>query len=105
MMILYDDDMLTVSKLCKDWEEWCVMNKYYDFDYEIIDLRNKFHGGQIFVAHNLWKESGYPYCVDSFEKFSAHIISMINQIIEDDDEFFREYGKEYWKEKVQAYFI
>lgn len=87
-----------IKELCRGYEEWCIMNKYHDFEYEIIDCREKFNINDVIVLHNLEKENGINLSVSSGSEFIQEVFELINEIA--DDKFLGEYTQDFWIEKI-----
>ena len=68
-LFMYEDDINVIETIAKAYKEWCVANKYFGFEYEILDCREKFHTDDIIIIHNIWKESTENYTMDNGHNF------------------------------------
>ena len=50
-LYMYEDDINTIEFIADTFQKWCIANKYFNFEYEILDYRKKFCTNDIIIIH------------------------------------------------------
>ena len=96
------EDIKTMHTLLIYFKKWLEANKYYDFKFMQIDIRNSFDTSDVIVIDNLWKECGAKYTIHNGEELLEDVSYLLYDWLEcrdfnnEDLDFFNEF----WEEKV-----
>lgn len=93
-----------VQKLGLYYQKWCEWNQYYDFHFMILDIQKApFWADEVIVIHNIYKENGIKYSIESGEEFINNIALLLKDWIEsfeicDED---LKWFDEFWENKIK----
>lgn len=98
-LYMYEDDINTIECLAKIFQNWCIANKYFGFEYEILDYREKFCTNDIIIIHNMLKESGENYTVSNGNTFINNIEYILDDYCRTDDDY--NYCYDFWINEIK----
>lgn len=99
-LYMYDDDINVIETMAKSYQEWCINNKYFDFKFEILDYRNKFHTNDIIIIHNIWKETYEKYTLGNGNCFLQDIEYILDDYCDTDEAY--KYCYNFWINKLNG---
>ena len=96
----YDDDINVIETLAKSFQEWCITNKYFGFEYEILDYRKKFCTNDIIIIHNMWKENSENYTIDNGHGFINDLEYILDDYCRETEDY--DYCYDFWIPKING---
>lgn len=99
-LYLYDDDINAIEIIADTFEKWCITNKYFAFEYEILDYRKKFCTNDIIIIHNLHREIGENYTISTGTEF----LKLIEEILFEycDTDYNYKYCYDFWINEING---
>lgn len=99
-LYMYEDDLNVIEIIANTFEQWCIANKYYSFEYEILDYREKFCTNDIIIIHNLWRDSYEMYTIANGNSFLNDIECILDDYCQTDYEY--EYCYNFWIDELNG---
>lgn len=99
-LYMYEDDLNVIEVLAKSFEEWCIANKYFGFEYEILDYREKFCTNDILIIHNMWRENNEDYTMNNGHEFIQNIEYILDDYCRLQDDY--DYCYDFWFDKLNG---
>lgn len=99
-LYIYEDDMNTIEAVADTFQKWCIANKYFEFEYEILDYRKKFHTNDIIIIHNMWKENYEIYTIANGNSFINDIECILDDYCRTTEDY--NYCYDFWIDKLNG---
>ena len=99
-LYLYEDNINAIEIIAETFKKWCISNKYFGFEYEIIDCREKFCTNDIIIIHNMWKESYEIYTIANGNSFLNDVEYVLKEYCNTDYNY--KYCYDFWIDKLNG---
>ena len=99
-LYMYEDDINTIENLADTFQKWYIANKYFGFEYEILDYRKKFCTNDIIIIHNMWKESWEDYTIANGNSFISDIECVLDDYCRTTEDY--NYCYDFWIDEING---
>lgn len=98
-LYMYGDNINAIEIIADAYQKWCIANKYFEFEYEILDYRKKFCTNDIIIIHNMWRERE-EYTIDNGYEFILNLECILDDYCRTTEDY--DYCYNFWISKING---